>query len=122
MAEMKSNKVKDFLADIKSHFPEKYEVFDQVKVLFINNNPKLISAIKYGGIVFFEGKELIGGIFQYKKHISIEFSYGVKLPDPYSVLEGKGKLRRHIKIYNLDDVHTKEVAHYVCEATAYKPE
>lgn len=108
VAEMKSKKVEDFLADIKSHFPEKYEVFYKVKALFVNNSPRLISDIKHGGLVFFEGKELIGGIFQYKKHISIEFSYGVKLPDPYSVLEGKGKLRRHIKIYNLDDDPTHE--------------
>ena len=121
MSKSENIKVNKFLTDIQSHFPERYEIFVQVKNLFTKNGPNLIEDIKYGGIVFFDGQKLIGGIFQYKKHISIEFSYGAGLSDPFTVLEGKGKLRRHIKIYNLNDVNLKEVTHYISEAVVYKP-
>jgi hypothetical protein len=122
VAESNSIKVNEYLADVQSQFSEKYEMFVKVRELFLNNDSGLVEDIKYGGLVFFDAKELIGGIFQYKKHISIEFSYGVGLSDPYSVLEGKGKLRRHIKIYTLDDVNAKEALHYINEAVVYRPE
>lgn len=122
MTKSESKKVADFLADIQSHFPEKHKIFVRVRDLFLSNDPSLATDIKYGGMVFFGGKELISGIFLYKNHISIEFGYGAKWSDPYSVLEGKGKLRRHIKIVEPDDVKTKEVAHYVRAAVAYRPD
>ena len=120
MAKSESEKVADFLADIQSQFPEEYEIFIQVRDLFLDNDPSLATDVKYGGMVFFKGKELISGIFLYKNHISIEFGYGARWSDPYSVLEGKGKLRRHIKIVEPDDIKTKKVAHYVHEAVVYK--
>jgi len=120
--ESENSSVAEFLIDIQSHSLEKYEILVQIRKLFLQSNPSLVEDIKYGGLVFFQENDLIGGIFLYKKHISIEFSYGVNLSDPHSVLEGKGKLRRHIKIISLDDVHIKNVADYVQEAVASAPD
>ena len=122
MHESENNGVAELLIDIQSHSSEKYEILVQIRKLFLQSNPRLVEDIKYGGLVFFQEDHLIGGIFLYKKHISIEFSYGAELSDPHSVLEGKGKLRRHIKIINLDDVHTKNVADYVQKAVAFIPD
>ncbi|WP_419834449.1 DUF1801 domain-containing protein [Endozoicomonas atrinae] len=72
--------------------------------------------IKYGGLVFLKGKQLIGGLFFYQSHASIEFSEGANLSDPDSTLEGKGKLRRHIKITSCGDIQTRNVSSYVKEA------
>ncbi|MBI5667582.1 MAG: DUF1801 domain-containing protein [Chloroflexi bacterium] len=40
-----------------------------------------------------------------KKHVVFGFYYGAELPDPDHLLEGTGKLLRHVKIRSLDDLH-----------------
>lgn len=39
-----------------------------------------------------------------KKHVNLGFNYGAELPDKDNLLEGTGKLFRHIKMKSLDDV------------------
>ena len=87
----------------------------KIRDIHFNCDPHISEDIKYGGLVFFKEKELVGGIFFYKEYISIEFSQGATLSDPNSVLEGKGKLRRHIKIRSQQDILTKNVTSYVQE-------
>jgi len=118
MTEFSKQKVSDFMQDIQSLSAEKYQMVVQIRDLYLKFDADLIEDIKYGGLVFNKEKDLIGGIFVYKEHISIEFSYGVHLSDPSSVLEGKGKLRRHIKIKNLSDIKDKKVSRYVKESIA----
>lgn len=67
-------------------------------------------------MVFNINNELISGIFPYKNHISIEFSFGVDLTDKGGFLEGKGKQRRHLKIVDKQDIEAKNVAAFVAEA------
>jgi len=104
------------MADIQLLAVETYEMAVEVRELHFKFASELTEDIKYGGLVFSRGKELLGGIFFYKEHISIEFSYGASMSDTYSVLEGKGKLRRHIKLRTFDDIEAKSVAYYVKEA------
>lgn len=106
----------DFLEKIQATSPEQYQIALKVRELYLTYGPDLTEGIKYGGLVYFREGDLLGGIFFYKKHISLEFSYGVSLSDPFSVLEGKGNLRRHIKLTSVDDTDTKNVAHYIKEA------
>lgn len=40
-----------------------------------------------------------------RKHVGLGFYYGTELPDPDHLLEGTGKLLRHVKIRSLDDLH-----------------
>lgn len=101
------------MSDIQSLSVENYEIAVEVRRIFFNSAPTLSEEIKYGGLVFFKADVLVGGIFFYKQHISIEFSQGATLPDPSSVLEGKGKFRRHIKIRLVDDISEKNVVQYV---------
>ena len=39
-----------------------------------------------------------------KAHITFGFYYGAELPDPEGLLEGTGKLLRHVKLRSLNDV------------------
>ena len=111
-----NEKVNEFLVDIQSTFPTKVETIKEIRKIFFKENPEIIEEIKYGGITFNLSEELIGGIFVYKQHISIEFSHGAQFTDSDGFLEGKGKLRRHLKILNLDDVKTKKVDIYIKQA------
>ena len=118
MAQYASTKVADFMNDLLSESKERYEMVVQVRKLHFDTDAKLIEKIMYGGLVFFQGKELMSGIFLRKEHISIEFGNGSVLSDPDSVLEGKGKFRRHVKIRTLDDIAAKAVDRFVSETLA----
>jgi len=116
MKNFSTPKAADFMIDLQSTDAESYDMALQVRDAYFNYDPNVIADIKYGGLVFLKAKELIGGIFFYKAHASIEFSEGASLSDPHSVLEGKGKHRRHIKIKYCEDIQAKKVTSYVREA------
>ena len=111
-----NTKIEGFLEDIQFQSPEKFEILKSIRKIFNDANPKLDEKIKYGGLVFNLSNTLMGGIFVYSGHISIEFSFGAELADPDKILEGKGKKRRHIKIMNIQDIEEKKVKFFVSSA------
>ena len=115
---MKSSneKVNNFLIDIKATLPERYEIVEEIRASFISGNAEIDEDIKYGGIVFNISGELVGGIFLYKQHLSIEFSHGAQFDDPEKLLEGKGKMRRHLKILEKGELKTKNISFYINQA------
>jgi len=118
MTTFSTSKISNFMSDIHAFSAERYEIAIQIRDIFFSCHPRIDEDIKYGGLVFFKEKELMSGIFFYKEHISIEFAQGASLSDPNSVLEGKGKLRRHIKIRSMQDILAKNVISYVQESLA----
>jgi len=114
----KNDKVNAFLEDIQSLSSEQFETVMQIRTLFLSVNAELEEDIKYGGLVFMLSGELLGGIYCYKSHLSIEFSHGADLTDADKRLEGKGKLRRHLKIESTEDIETKNAQYYIQQAVA----
>ena len=110
--------VEKFLEEIHLISEEFYGALIQVRQIFFAECNILTEAIKYGGIVFFKDNELISGIFVHKKHLSLEFGNGAQLTDPDSILEGKGKFRRHIKLKSVKDIGKKNVREFVGESIA----
>ncbi|MFT4940855.1 MAG: hypothetical protein ACI88A_003916 [Paraglaciecola sp.] len=92
---------------------ERYAIAMQVREFFLDAQASLREDIKYGGLVFLRDKELLSGIFFYQEHMSIEFAKGIDLSDPNSILEGKGKSRRHIKIRTEEELQTKNIKTYI---------
>jgi hypothetical protein len=115
------NKVKQFLNDLQSLSSERYETVSAIRNLFSDIKPPLEEGFKYGGIAYSFSGNLIGGIYVYKEHLSIEFSYGAHFLDSHKVLEGGGKGRRHIKIRELKDVKDKFVSFYIQEMMKHLP-
>lgn len=110
--------VEKYLEDLQLISGEFYPLVLQLRNLFLKNSDELLESIKYGGIIYSKNGDLIGGIFTYKKHISVEFSYGYKLTDTDSLLEGKGKYRRHLKLVSISDMQNKKVENYIQNAIA----
>jgi hypothetical protein len=48
-------------------------------------------------------------ISPHKKHVNLGFYYGTLLPDTASLMEGTGKLLRHIKIRKLDELENPAI-------------
>ena len=76
------DRVNKFMDDLQSVSPNKFKIIKPIRKLFLDANKELTEDIKYGGLVFNLSNVLIGGIFPYKEHISIEYSNGADFPDP----------------------------------------
>jgi hypothetical protein len=55
-----------------------------------------------------------------KKHVGLGFNYGTELPDPDDLLEGTGKLFRHVKLSRIEDVHRPALRDLVQAATKHR--
>ncbi|MDQ3929578.1 MAG: DUF1801 domain-containing protein [Chloroflexota bacterium] len=59
-------------------------------------------------------------ISMHKDHIDLGFNYGSELPDPEDLLEGTGKLFRHIKITRPEDVARPAVRRLLEAASTHR--
>ena len=55
-----------------------------------------------------------------KNYVSLGFNYGAELPDSKKLLEGTGKLYRHIKIKSINQLSDKDLIELLKFATIYK--
>ncbi len=112
MDKSKNEQVQKFLEDISMIDPEKFEILEKLRKIVFSNYPETNERMMYGGIMFSPEADF-GGLFVRKTHISFEFGFGVYMDDPHNILEGSGKLRRHIKIRSLADIEDKKVDFFV---------
>lgn len=110
------NKIGTFLRDVEALSSDRAKLIDLIRSLFNDASKQLTEDIKYGGIVYISDNELIGGIYSYQDHISIEFSHGADFSDPEGILEGKGKRRRHIKVMTETDITAKNASGFIKQA------
>ena len=54
------------------------------------------------------------------KHVNFGFNYGTELPDPKDLLEGTGKLFRHIKIRSVVQLSDKDLIKLLKYSTTYR--
>ena len=114
---MTTERVEKLLEDIRHLSEERYAVVQQLRSLVLSAGPGVSEEVKYGGILFSAASPFCG-VFSYAQHVSLELSVGARLPDPYGVLEGGGKHRRHIKLRTAADIAAKHVHEYVGAAYA----
>lgn len=96
------------------------EITRAVENLVAQIAPTAVRRKMYGGIVFESEpgnpQTRFGGYFVYAKHVGVEFSKGALFQDPDGLLQGKGKLRRHIKLTTVDDIENKRLAGFIEQA------
>jgi hypothetical protein len=109
---VKTDLVDDWMDDLRQADADRAALVERLRRLILGVNPKVTEAIKYGGILFSAGPPFCG-VFSYTDHVSLEFARGAELPDPHRVLEGEGKLRRHIKLRAAPELFSKNVKAYV---------
>jgi hypothetical protein len=109
---MATKTVQTLLDDISLLGGDQYSLVELVRKLIMETVAPVSEEVKYGGIIFSSAVPFCG-VFAYKKHVSVEFSNGVKITDTFGHLEGSGKGRRHVKLYSVEDVETKQLAHYL---------
>lgn len=55
-----------------------------------------------------------------KNHVNLGFNYGAELPDSDNLLEGTGKLFRHIKIKYVEQLSDKSLIALLKYSTGYR--
>ena len=116
MKKSENEEVQKFLNEINLIDAEKFDTLIEIREIIFNHFRKTDERIMYEGIVFFLNDEIFSGLFLNKKHITLEFSRGILMEDPNRILEGKGKYRRHLKIFKKVDVLNKGVSTFVKQA------
>ena len=98
----------------------KAEITERILKIVADLSPKAIFRSRYGGTVIemrtSNPKTRVAGVFAYTKYVSLEFTKGVMLDDPHKVLEGAGKVRRHIKLHSLNDIVAKNCLTFLKQA------
>lgn len=112
---MPTPRITQLLEDIRSLDEDRYALVQALRGHILDLGPSVSEEVKYGGLLF-SAVTPFCGVFSYTQHVSLEFGAGASLPDPHQVLEGAGKLRRHIKLTSLQDISGKHVQAYLALA------
>ncbi len=100
----------------------KTHIVDQITEMMIRLAPDANLRAMYGGTVFElindDPKSRIGGVYVYKDYVSLEFAKGASFDDQGGVLEGSGKLRRHVKLRSLAQIGTAGCEDFLNQAIA----
>ena len=112
MEKSENEQVQRHLEEIMMFNDEQFNILQKLREIVFKIYPKTNERIMYGGIMFSLDDDF-GGIFVRKNHISFEFGNGFTMNDPDKLLEGKGKLRRHLKIRSLSDIDNNNVIFFV---------
>lgn len=111
---MGQQSVQSLLDDIRLLGGKQIELVESVRSRVKALMPGVAEAVKYGGILFHADPDrFFCGVFAYKAHVSVEFSRGARIVDPWGHLEGGGKFRRHIKLHSMSDLNDKRLDAYL---------
>lgn len=87
---MSTKSVRTVLEDVRLLSEDDHAVVQAVRELVRRTLPEVAEEAKYGGILFSSGGVRFGGVFAYRRHVSVEFGYGASIADPCGRLEGSG--------------------------------
>jgi len=98
----------------------KTEIVNALIELATNIHSDITFRTMYGGTVIElkknDPKSRVGGVFTYTDYVSLELTNGIALDDPDGVLEGSGKLRRHVKLRKFNDIKQKSCETFLHQA------
>ena len=71
------------------------------------------------GILGWRGNLILAVISPTKKDITFAFSKGAEFEDNYGLLQGIGKVSKHVKIKNLKEVNKTALRYYIKQALKF---
>ena len=98
--------------------PEFHPVVAMIRELMKECAPNAKEVISYG-IPAYRVKRIIAVISPTKKDITFAFSHGAEFEDPYGLLQGVGKVSKHVKMKKLADVNIEALRYYIQQALEF---
>ena len=90
-------------------------IAEMIRELMREVAPNAKEEISYG-IPVWKGKRILAVISPTKKDITFAFSRGAEFQDRYGLLQGVGKVSKHVKIKDLDLVNREALKYYIEQA------
>ncbi len=95
--------------------PEFHPIVAMIRELMKDCAPNAKEVISYG-IPAYKAKRILAVISPTKKDITFAFSRGAEFVDNYGLLQGVGKVSKHVKIKNLADANKDALRYYIEQA------
>ena len=95
--------------------PEYRGIVAMLRALMRETAPNAREVIAYG-IPAYRGRRVLAVISPTKKDITFAFSRGAEFEDKYGLLQGVGKVSRHVKIKDLKGVSKAALLYYIRQA------
>jgi uncharacterized protein YndB with AHSA1/START domain len=92
--------------------PEFQPVVAMLRKLMHETAPGVKEGLMYG-IPAYTGRRPLAVISPTKKDITFSFSRGAEFEDTYGLLKGKGKISKHVKIKNIQDIDKDALRYYI---------
>ncbi len=104
---------------VKSKFlPQFHNIVAMLRELMHEMAPNAKEVISYG-IPAWRGNKILAVISPTKKDITFAFSRGAEFIDKYGLLQGVGKVSKHVKIKSLDKVNKEALKNYIKQALEF---
>ncbi len=110
---MKINTIDEFLKN--RVLPEHLPIVAMLRTLMKECAPKAKEQISYG-ILMWKQTRGLAVVSPTKKDITFAFSQGAKFEDKYKLLQGVGKVSKHVKIKNLKEAPKAAIKYYIKQA------
>ncbi len=98
--------------------PEFHPIMAMIRELMQASAPNAQEIISYG-IPAYKARRILAVISPTKKDITLAFSHGAEFEDPYGLLQGVGKVSKHVKIKDLASVNLEALRYYIAQALEF---
>jgi hypothetical protein len=100
--------------------PQHQDIVKAIRDLMRDCAPNAKEYMAYG-IPVWKGKKIFAVISPNKKAITFSFTHGAEFDDKYGLLKGVGKVARHVKIRDVQDMTVNEAAlrYYIQQALEF---
>jgi len=95
--------------------PQYRDIVAMLRQLMRDTAPGVQEVVSYG-IPMYRGRRGLAVISPTKKDITFAFSRGAEFEDKYGLLQGVGKVSKHVKIKSLDSVNKEALKYYINQA------
>jgi hypothetical protein len=95
--------------------PELHDVVAAIRDLMKKQAPRATLGISYG-IPVWKGKQILAVLSPTKKDVTFAFSRGADFEDKYGLLQGVGKVSKHVKIANRAKIKEAALRYYIRQA------
>ncbi len=99
----------------KKVLPEHRDIVAMLRQLMRETAPDAQEVITYG-ILGWKAKRVLAVISPTKKGITFSFSQGAEFEDRHGLLQGVGKVSKHVKIRDINDVDKDALRYYIKQA------
>ena len=92
-------------------------VFPDAVMTVENQNPRFGATIGFGTTAGYKGLRFT--ITPQRTHVTLGIAHGADLPDPSGLMEGTGKIHRHVKLRRIQDIDRPELRELMAAALAH---